>query len=40
MKDVQEIQTIQGTVTQIVFQNIENGYVVLRMLAQDGEEVP
>ena len=39
MKDVQEIQTIQGTVTQIVFQNIENGYVVLRMLAQDGEEV-
>ena len=36
---MQEIQTIQGTVTQIVFQNIENGYVVLRMLAQDGEEV-
>ena len=36
---MQEIQTIQGTVTQIVFQNIENGYVVLRMLARDGEEV-
>lgn len=30
---------IQGTVTQIVFQNIENGYVVLRLLARDGEEV-
>ncbi|MBS5149592.1 MAG: ATP-dependent RecD-like DNA helicase [Butyricicoccus pullicaecorum] len=39
MGNVQEIQTIQGTVTQIVFQNIENGYVVLRMLARDGEEV-
>lgn len=36
---MQEQQTIYGTVTQIVFQNTENGYVVLRLLARDGEEV-
>lgn len=32
-------ETIYGTVTQIVFQNIENGYVVLRMYTHDGEEL-
>ena len=37
--NVQEEQTIYGTVTQIVFQNTENGYVVLRLLARDGEEM-
>ena len=36
---MQEQQTIYGTVTQIVFQNTENGYVVLRLLARDGEEM-
>lgn len=36
---MQEEQTLYGTVTQIVFQNIENGYVVLRLTEEDGEEV-
>lgn len=39
MDDVHEQETIYGTVTQIVFQNIENGYVVLRLTADDGEEI-
>lgn len=34
-----EYQMVCGTVAQIVFQNEENGYAVLRLAAQDGEEI-
>ncbi len=34
-----EYQVICGTVSQIVFQNEENGYAVIRLTANDGEEV-
>lgn len=30
---------VSGTVSQIVFQNEENGYAVVRLLAADGEEI-
>ncbi|WP_122789552.1 SF1B family DNA helicase RecD2 [Intestinibacillus sp. Marseille-P6563] len=35
----QEYQMVCGTVSQIVFQNEENGYAVLRLIAPDGEEI-
>ena len=35
----QEYQMVCGTVAQIVFQNEENGYAVLRLIARDGEEI-
>ncbi|MGM9613492.1 MAG: ATP-dependent RecD-like DNA helicase [Butyricicoccus sp.] len=35
----QEYQMVCGTVAQIVFQNEENGYAVLRLIAHDGEEI-
>ncbi len=34
-----EYQMVSGAVSQIVFQNEENGYAVLRLTAQDGEEI-
>ena len=34
-----EYQMVCGTVSQIVFQNEENGYAVLRLIARDGEEI-
>lgn len=37
--DEREYVLIRGTVEQIVFYNSENGYSVLRLLAQDGSEV-
>lgn len=37
--DEREYVLIRGTVEQIVFYNSENGYAVLRLLAQDGSEV-
>lgn len=39
MQEEQEYQMVCGTVSQIVFQNEENGYAVLRLVAQDGEEI-
>ena len=35
----QGYQMVCGTVRQIVFQNEENGYAVLCLAAQDGEEI-
>ena len=32
--------TIDGTVAQLIFQNPDNGYTVLRMVTADGEPVP
>ena len=37
--DEKEYLLIRGTVEQVVFYNQENGYAVLRLLAQDGAEV-
>ena len=39
MQQMQEMETIYGTVSAIVFHNPENGYSVLRLAASDGEEL-
>lgn len=39
MQEMTEYLILSGTVEQIVFQNTDNGYAVLRLLADGGEEV-
>ena len=39
MQELTEYQSLSGTVEQIVFQNAENGYAVLRLRTDAEEEV-
>ena len=34
-----EYQVVCGRLSQIVFQNEENGYAVIRLIAKDGAEI-
>ena len=34
-----ELQSISGTVDAVIYQNEDNGYAVIRVIAEDGEEV-
>ena len=36
---MEELVTWEGTVHSVIFQNAENGYTVLRLLAEEGEVV-
>lgn len=39
LEETQEIFSVSGTVEQIVFANENNGYAVLRLLTEEGEEI-
>ena len=34
-----ELQSISGTVDAVIYQNEDNGYAVIRLVEEDGEEV-